>query len=956
MTEVATTTFLDAVVPEGNRYIGYTDGTKSKQSNREIIKCSAFESSSNGWRTGSWRDGQDNVKNVYFALASFKQAKVYDEKGGYEKSFRHQSNVEQLKSLWLDIDFKQYDTPAACVADIVRWIEQVRIPHPTFIVNSGGGIHLYWCFENPLSPETWLPLAQGLASLAKQGELRADFGVTIDSARVLRLPGTHNLKYPSAPVCKITQMGAYAYLDRMKELLEPHAAGTPTNMNMDFTIDPDVIQMFPSASDDLSHGYTSGRKSYVAEARKQCGMLDDAIKTGGAGHEYGYWKDVLHVLAFMEDGESYVHKVSEKHAGYKEDVTEERYQESVTVKVNESRGPTSCARFSQYRKECQSCPHFGKVKSPWNLGYQAAENPSNQTDPTFASGGQTYFWKAGDPDEDTGEVVMEKKVIANAELKDWVLLSGLDGEDILECSAALRKRKKRLSWDRQTLADARRFKEELVKGYGPENRFELQLIQEKAMAWLNHLRDTKEAVQLNSTGWSDTGEMFVLGDRAIYTGETNTVSVDTELARDYSPVGKPEIWSKLAQKLADDAHPAMAFILATAGAGPLARIGVPCSLAISCFGETGTGKTTAVRCAQAMWGNPKKSMALDDTLNYVVDRASKLRDLPLYWDEVRGQEASKAVAKLMFQLTQGKTKGRASNDGSARQTFEIENILCCATNTPIADAVEAYDPDSDAGRMRFLEFELGKKDASSFDREITELSGKLLSNYGHAGETYVHFLQKNYADLPKLLEKSEEALRKQFDFTQEMRFWLHGMAKVVAAAYLMQKSGVVNIDPTRVASFAIEIIKTNSHRYTVEHKERENPIVQMVNARLDEVLITDSFLQSAGRPAGSSILIKRHPRNGKASFHLSANDKKLRVSLSSLKQYCTDTHHSYTLLVRAMKQSYNATSGKTTLGGGTVYAGAQTRMLEVDISSTVGDDIIDGWSSADPQPAPRGTS
>ena len=87
MTIVATTTFLDAVVPPGNRYIGFTDKTKTTDAGRMTISCSSFESALEGVNRAERFARRDNIQDLYFALASFKEAKVYKELKVY-KEFR----------------------------------------------------------------------------------------------------------------------------------------------------------------------------------------------------------------------------------------------------------------------------------------------------------------------------------------------------------------------------------------------------------------------------------------------------------------------------------------------------------------------------------------------------------------------------------------------------------------------------------------------------------------------------------------------------------------------------------------------------------------------------------------------------------------------------------------------------------------------------------------------------
>ena len=65
---------------------------------------------------------------------------------------------------------------------------------PNAAVASGGGLHVYWISNTPLTPDQWHPLACALKNAALTNGLRCDAGCTVDSARVLRVPGTWNCK------------------------------------------------------------------------------------------------------------------------------------------------------------------------------------------------------------------------------------------------------------------------------------------------------------------------------------------------------------------------------------------------------------------------------------------------------------------------------------------------------------------------------------------------------------------------------------------------------------------------------------------------------------------------------------------------------------------------------------------------------------------------------------------
>lgn len=95
------------------------------------------------------------------------------------------ADVLHLPGLWIDLDFDAFDAGGI---DALEILEAFR-PRATQIIHSGGGLHVYWKFAEPLLP-TDRRRAQ-LRALART--LRADPAAT-DFARVLRVPGTWSWK------------------------------------------------------------------------------------------------------------------------------------------------------------------------------------------------------------------------------------------------------------------------------------------------------------------------------------------------------------------------------------------------------------------------------------------------------------------------------------------------------------------------------------------------------------------------------------------------------------------------------------------------------------------------------------------------------------------------------------------------------------------------------------------
>ncbi len=113
-------------------------------------------------------------ENCYFGVAT------REDGNGTKKG------IKEIPALWVDIDFK--DVPEIDAREQINNFQ----PQPTYVSNSGGGLHLYWLLKHPADPDSIAKVEDLLDRLAKH--FRGDPNAT-DASRILRIPGTNNLKY-----------------------------------------------------------------------------------------------------------------------------------------------------------------------------------------------------------------------------------------------------------------------------------------------------------------------------------------------------------------------------------------------------------------------------------------------------------------------------------------------------------------------------------------------------------------------------------------------------------------------------------------------------------------------------------------------------------------------------------------------------------------------------------------
>ncbi len=116
---------------------------------------------------------------------------------------RQASNVSGAYAFWADVDCgegkvasgKGYATEANALAALLDFCKRSCLPMPTFVVSSGGGLHVYWVLNTFITRENWQVYAVKLKALTHALGFLADDTRTADIASVLRMPGTLNYKY-----------------------------------------------------------------------------------------------------------------------------------------------------------------------------------------------------------------------------------------------------------------------------------------------------------------------------------------------------------------------------------------------------------------------------------------------------------------------------------------------------------------------------------------------------------------------------------------------------------------------------------------------------------------------------------------------------------------------------------------------------------------------------------------
>ena len=196
---------------------------------------------------------------------------------------------------------------------------------------------------------------------------------------------------------------------------------------------------------------------------------------------------------------------------------------------------------------------------------------------------------------------------------------------------------------------------------------------------------------------------------------------------------------------------------------------------------TSKGKTTALKIAASVWGNPDDQSAAtvvhswNSTRVWFERRASTYHNLPFLLDETKRAKYPKMVPELIYDFASGQGKGRGSVKGTAA-TGSWRSILI-STGENKAVNFTAGDGGAHARTISIWGPPFGKeskKKAQAIDQVVALIE----DNYGYAGRRVIRHLLKNKDEWSKYKEKYRKYVRRY-----QKRAGDNGVAKRQAKYY-----------------------------------------------------------------------------------------------------------------------------------------------------------------------------
>lgn len=915
--------------------------------------------------------------DVYVCMSAQKTGKPKISKNGvpYYTAIRNATNVALHKSIYADVDVKpgQFNTTMEAARALGVFRRAAGLPAPSMLVQSGsGGFHVHWLLDEAIDTQRWQKLSQALVNAMRALNFGPiDYGCSTDTVRLLRVPNTFNHKHTPPRSVELGHAGTTYDVAYLEGILAKFPATAPA---VNFAQRPAThlaqgfwpANMPPPPKDMAYRPLAVGiekTKPKLEQIVKCCPTVENSYETGGAQDSQPLWWAMAKVAGFTEEGLEGFLDMSHQHPEYDEAAATQLYDRTAADQKTKDFGWPRCSAIQDAGgAQCAGCPHLHKGKSPFNFIEGAEpEAPASPTPDVSNLLGysrviddltgiplngyvidddgiihQVRFKKGTEGEQEMLPICPYKvdKIWRQFDPYQMNLLMTFDHRGPLPIHIAARDAAS-LDKLKNTLYD---------QGAWLDFKF-IPRFHSFMSSWIEQMRGRNiEGVASERYGWSfknNKADAFVYG-KAKYNGagETPVVSPDQMLLQVYQPTGSLDPWLRASKLVCDQNRPSLNAILASAFAGPLVMFSGENGFMVSAYSpESGMQKSTAMRTAQAVWGDPIRGMnSLSDTANSVNDKLGKLRHLTLFYDEIKMEEGNRRHLDTLFELSQGKQKARMSREIQQREVHTWATMMQTASNHSMVAFIGSQSKSTTAGVHRVFEYRVERaagRPGFISPGEAGKILTELNSNYGHAGAVYAKYLGANAKSIADEVESTKDKIFRAVNGETEERFWITAMTILGLGAKYANKLNLTDIDTEQLMKFFSISIDRLRRAKDGARVDLGNPITvlermaQYINQRKKFTMVTDYVPQGVGRPMVCTVINTQEVMHAsQITVRIARDSEIIRISKNDLQDWLLKAGIAPTLVIDPL---LNMFGGKELRGSVTSGVKAYTNATETII-------------------------
>ena len=382
-------------------------------------------------------------------------------------------------------------------------------------------------------------------------------------------------------------------------------------------------------------------------------------------------------------------------------------------------------------------------------------------------------------------------------------------------------------------------------------------------------------------GWNEGRAEFVLGNKS-YMANGAIVSVPAwGNLRPYcdctEPAGSLAKWREIAAVYNHDDMLWAQAVVASAFASPLMSLEhLEKAALLFVKGGRGVGKTTALKLACSVYGNPNLLMfSGKDSPETRNLKLGLLSDVAAAFDEMTGLSPQQA-AEFTSALTQGRgcVPDRLADGRPAVAETSWSCLPVACANDSIVNALSGLESDKAAQMSRVLEIQAGdfndKRPSEQVKKDEAILRG-IPENYGHAGSIYIRRLLASLEEVKAEIRLVQNRFEQDCALNSNHRFWPYMCARLCVGMSLAKRLGLLPYDEKKFYDYLVERVK-EAKAAVEENDEQKLPRSKLLQDFIEEnrghILVVNTAAPKAdgmgpgsGRPILDEGYVALRPSN-----------------------------------------------------------------------------------------------
>jgi energy-coupling factor transporter ATP-binding protein EcfA2 len=907
-------------------------------------------------------------KDCYMAVGTLKDYKVFNKEDN-KYQVRVHENMGWFRSLIFDIDCGHnhvYKTQKEALIALKEFLASTGLDRPT-VINSGGGLHVYFTFEEDITAEEWYEITLKLKVVAKHFKLDVDPKRTCDKSSVLRVEGTYNHKKEPRPV-KVLGWGKTVAL---KEITK-HLNWIIKTENITPEISPreslkDIFKIVSENTTDDMYELPDG-----AQIIKKCNVMKQAVAVRGKGLSEPQWRDVLSISGKCKVPMDL--EVSDGHEGF--DESEMRAMASRLAQQK----PFRCSTFrDDFPEWCKDCTH--NVRNPLVLG-QVLKNlppPSSTDEPVevaeaketvevVESTSEAPFEEGSGPETIKTEfgfsIALPDPPYPYKRTKNGVFLETLDDEDgagestviypydiypyeiqadkingmyVVKIKVMLPHEKLSTKFEMpwHAFTDSKMFGKMLAdRGVMPINNNAAELLLIYMKSYINEIQKLVKTVhKYSQLGWHEDGEMFVLPTETFLDDGTKELSgvnkALTHTVSSFRKKGTMEEWRAIIDVYARPGYEPYAFGHLVGYGSLLLRFTDYEGAIVSMVGKSGSGKSTILKTINSIFGHPTEPMLVQtDTYLARMDRLGVFNSICVTYDEITNIDPEE-LSDLCYSVTQGRGKHRLNQNAEAKENHtKWQMILACSSNEALLGKLSSLKHDASAESLRVFEYRVDPMGVMT-RKESSEIFDKLKHNFGHAGEPFINYVVQHPEKVQKLVSYYTSKFDEAADIPNVERYWSVIVSCTLAGGHIANELNLAAFDMDKLFKWCVNQVRDMREIVVDNRRDPEALLVEYLNYhQTSTIIVSDSQFKSNG------ITIVKEPKSS-LLIRTDLTLNKAYIDKMAIKQWLVKGGSDFHTVKTALKKEgilLDENASKTLSAGSNEVHSGQLRCWLVDLS------------------------